>query len=549
MELRQTNLIHVIKRVLTAPFRKHFLFLIAFLVFTAGTDVIRQCSLQLYPNAFYMAAYGFCLAYGVTLLISLIKSNKLRTIIQAILIIAASISFALNFYCILELDDTFDKDFALLLMETNWNEAHEFVTSMLPLKIVLILGAIYSIFLVLWRLSRRHNLNLGRKGSIIALIAALVFIPLTISQWHVCRYGPIHRITEFAKVYDVPYDLKSYYTHPSIDYADTELMPSNVVLIIGESFARFHSSFYGYEKNTNPHLNALRDSSLLFTFDSIESPAATTSLSFRYMLSTFDKTDDTRQDKHWYEYTTLIELMQDCGYDCYWFSTQARGGYINGSARVYARACEKSWYLQKPGAVLNNNETLDIVLADSSRVFSDTINQSKRHFVIYHMMGSHFDYKMRYPKEFDHFKPKDYSDCPTEQQEILASFDNSILYNDYIVEKLIELYDDKETVVIYLSDHGQDMFRSAPDYFMHGKENDPASYQYGIEIPFMVYLSPAYQARHPQIVELLRNCQNNPKKWNSDYLPYMIMDLIGVSGIDGEAIKPYSLFSSDIEPN
>ena len=91
MELRQTNLIHVIERVLTAPFRKHFLFLIAFLVFTAGTDVIRQCSLQLYPNAFYMAAYGFCLAYGVTLLISLIKNNKLRTIIQAILIIAASI--------------------------------------------------------------------------------------------------------------------------------------------------------------------------------------------------------------------------------------------------------------------------------------------------------------------------------------------------------------------------------------------------------------------------------------------------------------------------
>lgn len=549
MEQRQTNLIHQIGRVLTAPFRKHFLFLIAFLVFTAGTDVIRQCSLELYPNAFYMAAYGFSLAYGVTLLISLIKNSKLRAFIKTILIIAAAISFALNFYCILELDDTFDKDFALLLMETNWNEAREFVTSMLPLKIVLILGVIFSIFLFLWRLSRRHNLNLGKKGSVIALIAALAFIPLTISQWHVCRYGPIHRVMEFAKVYDVPYDLKSYYTHPVIEIDDTQQMPPNVVLIIGESFARFHSSLYGYEKNTNPHLNGLRDNSLLFTFDSIESPAATTSLSFRYMLSTFDKTDDTRQDKHWYEYPTLIELMQDCGYDCYWFSTQARGGYINGSARVFARACEKSWFLQKPGAVLNNNETLDIVLVDSSRMFCDTLSQAKRHFVIYHMMGSHFDYKMRYPKEFDQFKPKDYSDCPTEQQEILASFDNSILYNDYVVDKLIQLYDDKETIVIYLSDHGQDMFRSAPDYFMHGKENDAASYQYGVEIPFMIYLSPTYQARHPQTVELLRHLQNNPRKWNSDYLPYAILDLIGVSSVDGQAINTHSLFSSDIEPN
>ena len=544
MEHRLTNLINRIGGILTIPFRKHFLFFLALFLFTAGTDVIRQCSLKLYSNAVYMAAYGFSLAYGITLLISLIKSRLIQTIIKTILIVTAVISFALNFYCILELDDTFDKDFALLLMETNWSETREFVTTMLPLRIVLILSAIFATFLVLWRLSCNHNLNLGKKGSIIAVIAALCFIPVTINKWNVCRYGPIHRVMDFAKVYDVPYDIKSYYTHPKIGYADAEQMPSNVVLIIGESFARFHSSLYGYEKNTNPHLNDLKNNSLLFTFDSIESPAATTSLSFRYMLSTFDKTEVTEQDKHWYEYTTLIELMQDCGYDCYWFSTQARGGYINGSARVFARACEKSWFLQKPGSVLNNNGTLDIVLADSSRVVLDTLNQSKRHFIIYHMMGSHFDYKMRYPQQFDHFKPEDYSDSPANQQEVLASFDNSILYNDYVVDELIKLYKDKESIIIYLSDHGQDMFRSAPDYFMHGKENDPMSYQYGIEIPFMIYLSPLYQTRHPQIVELLRHYQNNPQKWNSDYLPYTILDLIGVSSIDGQAIKPHSLFTS-----
>ena len=127
--------------------------------------------------------------------------------------------------------------------------------------------------------------------------------------------------------YEVTDDLSSYFTHPKITFNDdSQQLPADVVLIIGESFSRSHSSMYGYDKETNPCLSDYRDNSLLFTFDSIDSPAPTTAESIRLMLSTYSQANEEHPDgKKWFEYTTIIELMQDCGYDTYWFGNQARG--------------------------------------------------------------------------------------------------------------------------------------------------------------------------------------------------------------------------------
>ena len=88
------------------------------------------------------------------------------------------------------------------------------------------------------------------------------------------------------------------------------------------------------------------------------------------------------------------------------------------------------------------------------------------------MMGSHFDYAMRYPKEFAHFSEKDYASQPQDHRATLAAYDNSILYNDYVVAQIINLFKDRDAVVIYLPDHGQVIYRDpkSPNYFSHGKK-------------------------------------------------------------------------------
>ena len=44
-------------------------------------------------------------------------------------------------------------------------------------------------------------------------------------------------------------------------------------------------------------------------------------------------------------------------------------------------------------------------------------------------------------------------------------------------------------------------------------------------------------------MERIRYRQNHTKVWNSENLPYLIMDLIGVKEVDGVAVKPKSLLN------
>ena len=343
--------------------------------------------------------------------------------------------------------------------------------------------------------------------------------------------------------YEATDDLSSYYTHPKITFLDDAELPNYVVLIIGESFARCHSSLYGYDKDTNPRLSAHRDSSLLFTFDSIDSPAPTTAESIRLMLSTYSQADEKSDNgKEWFKFTTIIELMQDCGYDSYWFGNQARGSKKNGATRVFAEACQKRKYLQHEGAD-RYNVTTDMVLVDSSYQYVNEAKPEGHHFVIYHMMGSHFDFAMRYPKEYAKFTEKDYASQPEQHRSTLASYDNSILYNDEVVSQIIQMYRDKDAVIIYVPDHGQVMYRNPkkPDYFSHGNKKNPLNYSLGVEIPFIIFASPSYQERHPAIMQRIRIRQDKPERWNSDDLPYLIMDLIGIKDVGGETIQTKSL--------
>jgi len=161
------------------------------------------------------------------------------------------------------------------------------------------------------------------------------------------------------------------------------------------------------------------------------------------------------------------------------------------------------------------------------------------------MMGSHFDFSMRYPKEFARFKEADYADQPADHRSTLAAFDNSIFYNDYVVDRIMSLYKDKEAIVIYLPDHGQVMYRNPQKswYFAHGNPQDPVSYALGVEIPFFIYASPLYQQKHPETMERIKNRQAHPKAWNADDLPYFIMDLIGVTAINGQDTRDKSVLN------
>lgn len=532
---------------LLRPFKKHLLFLIAFFVLATSPCILHQFFVIKSPfNAILVAIHCFVLSYLATLIVAVIKPTIVRRIVQTLIIIIISVDFSFNIYCLFELGYLFDAEFAKMVIDTNPDEAKEFATAMLPFKIVLGVLGVFFVFAILGIISSRHNLNLRGKSANLAMGFLCLCVAENIYSWNVWHDGPINRIMELPE-YEVPYDLKAFYSKPLISLQNEEQAPIDVVLIIGESFTRCHSSLYGYEKNTNPDLDSLKQKGLLYTFDSIDAPAPSTAQAIKYMMSTYSLSDTT-SDRKWYEYTTLIEIMQEFGYNCYWFSNQARGSKHNGISRALAGLCERQWFLQNEGSEkidTQKRKLWDIVLVDSSYNFVRQLPPQQHSFVVYHMMGSHFHFAQRYPEEYASFSAEDYLSQPQVHREMLAHYDNSILYNDHIVSQIINIFSDKDAIVIYLPDHGQVMYRDKrqPDYFAHGRKNDPISYALGIEIPFFVYASPLFQEKHPETTQRIKDRQNNPKPWNSDDLPYLIMDIIGVSSIDGETIEKKSILN------
>ena len=261
------------------------------------------------------------------------------------------------------------------------------------------------------------------------------------------------------------------------------------------------------------------------------------------MLTTFCR-DDNNNTK-WYKKPSIIELMKGCGFDCYWFSNQASKGIVNSTARIFANSCEQSYFFQKEGEI-GHNINPDIVLVDSSYQYILNIDiHTKHNFIIYHMMGSHFDYSQRYTNDFNHFSENDYLDYPQNQRKILATYDNSILYNDYVVSRILDIYKDEESIIVYIPDHGLDMFRSSPDYHAHGKGDNPVSYAYGVEIPLIIYATPSYQEKHFDNIERIKYRQNHTKVWNSENLPYLLLDLIGVEKVNGEDVRHKSILNQE----
>ena len=100
-------------------------------------------------------------------------------------------------------------------------------------------------------------------------------------------------------------------------------------------------------------------------------------------------------------------------------------------------------------------------------------------------------YSKKYPPQFEIFKPVcntvDLSKCS--QNELINAYDNTIVYTDYILSKVIqELKTLKEykSTMMFISDHGESL--AEKNLYMHGIPLSIApKEQY--EIPFIVWVS------------------------------------------------------------
>ena len=521
------NLITNLYKLLKAPLEKHFYFFITVLLLHALVDVVFfyiywRFSLQVLLN-------GLFLSYLLTLpCMWLARHKRIFRFYKVLVFVPYIISFVADIVAHAVLDSSLDEDVAATILATNKDEFVECVEtyfSFLPLGIgVVILFVAYKLYKYLQTTTPKY-VFMWMTGVVAGGLMTLTADP---TAWG----GVLGKAVIFYRAQS-PIDLHTY-NHVLDLKVDSVSQPQNIVMIIGESLTKFHCSSYGYEKRTTPRLEELIDNGLLYQFENVKSPEVHTLPVFKTLFSQYrcEWEDSVR----WYTCPTLQSVLHASGYKTTWVSNQSKRGVCDNFIGSYAELCTENYFAGNKLAGMKR-KTHDEVVVDLLKplVQQDTLHN----FYVVHLMGSHFKFAKRYPKEFDHYQMSDYPELPFSQQKVVATYDNSVLYNDSVVSEVMRLFENKEAIVFYFSDHAIDLYQSSSSYYGHAKKTKE-SFKWGQEIPFYIYMTPKYQDRFPEVVTAVKNHQQT--NFCTDNMFYTIMDLIGADFVGNDNVKRYSLF-------
>lgn len=497
------------------------LFLIL-LFLSSCIDVIAYSYFESILKGGYIFLHHYIICFILIILIGIIK-NKLFKIIVCLLILISSI---IDFTCNYLYGCTFGIDIAAIIMGTNIGEVGEFVETYFDVSYVISFLLALTVIILSLTVIRKIRLSNEIVKFMIPLFYIALFLCYNSRNWGNVSLGKYYT---FITSSNIP-DLNEYQTHVDIIQNGGE-SPQKIVLIIGESFSKRHSSLYGYEMNTNPRLESLWKDSMLVVYDSIYAPASHTLEAFKHIMSTFDN----KQEKEWYECLTLPYIFAQIDYKTIWISSQSQKGFFDNVATSFSEICDTAIFVGNRFAGMHNNNLDEEVLPAI-----DSIKDSNKSLYIIHLMGSHNEFRNRYPDSFQKFKKTNYLAALEHQRDILAAYDNSILYNDSVVSEIIERFKDEDALVLYFPDHSIDVFDTNDNYVGHAIEGNLDSYKVGTEIPFMIYVSSQFKDEHKKEWESIKN--NTTKSFNTTNLIYSLLDLSNVDFIDHVAVKDYSLF-------
>lgn len=251
-----------------------------------------------------------------------------------------------------------------------------------------------------------------------------------------------------------------------------------VVLVVGETARTDRFSLNGYARETNPELRKQH----VVSFTQVTSCGTSTAVSVPCMFSAlsrarYDKAEASRSDN-------VLDILQRSGVRVLWRDNNSdskgvadRVPYENFRSRERNPVCDP--------------ECRDVgMLAGLDKFIRD--NAGHDILIVLHQMGSHGpEYYKRYPAAFEKFQPV----CRTgelqrcSKEEIDNAYDNTILYTDHFLSKLIDFlkpYDRTHgTAMLYVSDHGESLGENK--MYLHGAPYALAP-QVQIRVPVVLWL-------------------------------------------------------------
>ncbi len=299
----------------------------------------------------------------------------------------------------------------------------------------------------------------------------------------------------------------------------------NIILYIGESYNKHHSQLYGYTLETTPNQKAMADEGSLIVFKDAVTPWNVTSNVFKDVLSTHS----TDQSGSWTDGVLIPGVLKKAGYKVAFITSQfyksPNLGVVdfNGSFFLNDREIERGCFDYRN----KYRKAYDTTLIEEI----DKFPTGERNFIIFHGMGQHQEYNKRFGKGGVHFTVGDYpsrNDLTVYEKQIIADYDNATRYNDKVVRMLCDRFKNDDAVVVYMPDHGEEVFDRLHSYGRDHNAKVSADIAYSeFEVPFEIWFSPKARQKHAEIYNAALNAAGKPL--STDDLPHLLMGLAGIS--------------------
>lgn len=246
------------------------------------------------------------------------------------------------------------------------------------------------------------------------------------------RFAPLHWFKSGIDLYLILHAKTRLASSWTQVHASPE-SPDLLVLGIGESLRADNMSLYGYSRNTTPKLLARLASGELALVPKAYSAGPTTWTSLPAILAFNSVNGDFSK--------SVINLAKAAGYKTYWFSNQGRYGATDRSVAAIAEQADVKFFYKSQAT----ESGLDAVLIDRLQQLLAQPAAGQKRLVVLHFYGSHMEFKQRYPGDFAHFSGG---------QALLNEYDNSVLYTDTILDRVLQITRAQGGHFLFFADHG-----------------------------------------------------------------------------------------------
>ena len=442
-----------------------------------------------------------------------------------------------------------NKDSFIAVFQTTSAEASEYLASFT--SVMSLIPLLLATALLIWIV--KHNVGSERKTLPIKTAATYVLLAVLMIAIAPLEKGlftyPVDVYVSYQQEMTTTKERMAQFSERNVEkdyHISKEGQGEIYVVVVGESLNKHHMGVYGYELDTTPNLQRLKDEGNLFVADNSFSNYPGTMSALSHALTAANQ----KNNKHYTESLGIVELMNEAGFVTHWLGNQPLSNsydMILGLIAKEAQDVQLTFDIEFHSMSHKHHQPDGVLLPLYEQILAQR-DAGKNQVIFVHLMGNHTDYCERYPEEYKRYEvsPMDALYSHIFKGGLGHSrecYDNSILYNDHVVSTLVDdlqsaLGEEGIGGLIYFADHSEDIER--------GVGHSSANFSFDmVESPTLVWLSPAYQQTNANKTAALRH--NLGQYYPNDFI---FDTVIGMSGSQMEGSSYCSscdLFSFDYD--